>query len=82
MFPNPNTGSFILTGTLNTTDNNEVDIEVSDVLGRVVYSGAARPQNGTLKEDIKLAGDIAPGNYLLRVKTATGMQAFHFVVSK
>ncbi len=79
LFPNPNTGSFTLSGTMNATQDKEVSLEVTDMLGRTVYTGTTLPQNGTVRAEIKL-GTEAAGSYLLRVNTETGTQAFHFVV--
>ena len=82
LFPNPNTGSFILSGTLSTVTNKEVTLEVTDMLGRKIYTGTATPDNGTIRTEIKLDNDISAGTYLLRVNTETGTETFHFVVSK
>ena len=82
LFPNPNTGSFMLSGKLSAADSKEVSIEVSDVLGRSVYRGTATAQNGTLRAEIKLGDDVVAGNYLLRVHTDSGTETFHFVVNK
>ena len=79
LFPNPNTGSFTLSGKVNGAQDKEVSLEVTDMLGRTVYTGTAMPQNGTVRAEIKL-GHEAAGSYLLRVNTETGTQAFHFVI--
>jgi len=82
LFPNPNTGNFILSGTLSSTSGKDVTLEITDMVGRTVYTGKTTPQNGTLKADINLGNDIATGTYLLRVYTESGTQTFHFVVGK
>ena len=82
LFPNPNTGSFVLSGTLTTGVDKDVTLEVSDMLGRTVYNGKTTPRNGAVRAEINLAGDISAGTYLLRVYTETGIQTFHFVVGK
>ena len=79
LFPNPNTGSFTLSGTVGAGQDKEVELEVMDMLGRTVYAGKTMPQNGTVKADIKLDNEAA-GSYLLRVNTETGTQTFHFVI--
>ena len=81
LFPNPNRGSFILSGTVNATTDKEVNLEVTDMLGRTVYTGTTIPQNGSVRAEIKLNNEAA-GSYLLRVHTETGSQAFHFVIDK
>ncbi len=81
LFPNPNTGNFILTGTLASGSNAEVGLEVSDMLGQVVYTGKTIPQGGKIHQQISL-GSLASGSYLLRVKTDNGSETFHFVIGK
>ena len=81
LFPNPNNGSFTLSGRINVGTDNEVNLEVTDMLGRTVYTGKTMPSNGSIKADIKLNNEAA-GSYLLRVQTETGSQAFHFVIGK
>jgi len=82
LFPNPNTGNFTLSGTLNSTSGKDVTIEVTDMVGRTVYRGQTTPQNGTIHADIKMDNDIAAGTYLLRVYAESGTQTFHFVIGK
>ncbi len=81
LFPNPNTGEFTLSGQLAGNSNNEVNMEVSNMLGQVVYKGKTTPANGALKAQILLDG-VPSGSYLLRVNTETGSETFHFVIGK
>ena len=82
LFPNPNTGSFTLSGTINTNGNKDVTLKVTDIMGRTVYTGTTAPQGGTIRTEIKLDNGIAAGTYLLRVYTETGTETFHFVIGK
>ena len=82
LFPNPNTGSFTLSGKLSTTSGKDVSLEIADMLGRTVYTGHTTPQHGEIREEIKLGNDVAAGTYLLRVNTETGVETFHFVIGK
>ena len=82
LFPNPNTGSFTLSGALSSNSGKDVTLEVTDMLGRTVYTGKATPQNGVIHADIKMDNDIAAGTYLLRVYTESETQTFHFVLGK
>ena len=79
LLPNPNNGTFMLRGTVSTV--NEVNYEVTDVLGRTILSGKTTPQKGIIEQQINI-GDVASGTYLLQVKTDTGNETFHFVVGK
>jgi hypothetical protein len=80
LFPNPNNGSFTLSGRVNTNSNKDISIDVTDVLGRVIYSGKTTPENGLVSADLKL--DLAAGAYMLRAYTETRTETFHFVISK
>ena len=79
LLPNPNNGTFILRGTVSTV--NEVNYEVTDVLGRTILSGKTTTQKGIIEQQINI-GDVASGTYLLQVKTDSGNETFHFVVGK
>ena len=81
LFPNPNTGNFTLSGIVDCNSCKEVDYEVINVLGQVVYHGIALPLNGAINEQVS-AGNLAAGSYILKVNTETGNQTFHFVISK
>lgn len=81
LFPNPNNGSFVLSGKTGSTADEDITLEVTDMLGRTVYTGTATVQQGALRAEIKLAEE-ASGSYLLHVQTATGSETFHFVVSR
>lgn len=80
LFPNPNTGSFTLNGNVGLASD-AVALEVSDMLGHIVYKGIANPVNGTISKEIEL-DNVANGNYLLRLNSTTDNQVFHFVISK
>ena len=82
LFPNPNSGSFTLSGKLSTTSGKDVSLEIADMLGRTIYTGHTTPQHGEIREEIKLDNDVAAGAYLLRVNTETGVETFHFVIGK
>lgn len=81
LFPNPNTGDFTLSGQLANNSNSEVSMEVSNMLGQIVYKGKTTPVNGAIKAQIVLEG-VSSGTYLLRVNTETGSETFHFVIGK
>ncbi len=78
--PNPNRGSFVLKGTLGGSDE-EIAVEVTDMLGQVVYRQQVKAQSGKVNERIQLS-NIANGMYLLNLKTAGGSRVFHIVVEQ
>ena len=79
LYPNPNTGSFTLSGTLANGQDEAVSYEVTDVLGQVLYRGTAMSQKGRINEQVSVA-NAAPGSYLLHVQTAAGNTTYHFVI--
>ena len=82
LFPNPTKGSFQITGTLDTRDNEQVHYEVYDVAGRMVYTLASAAQNGQIHEEINLDKSFADGQYFLRVVTEKATKSIHFVINK
>ena len=80
LYPNPNNGSFTLTG--KSIYDKEMDIEVADMLGRIVYTGKTTPVNGIIHAKIALPGETADGTYMLRVHSETEAGVFHFVIGK
>jgi hypothetical protein len=78
--PNPNRGSFVLKGTMGGSDE-EIAVEVTDMLGQVVYRQQVKASGGKVNERIQL-GNIANGMYLLNLRTAGGSRVFHIVVEQ
>lgn len=81
LFPNPNNGTFTLSGKLAVISNEDVNYEVANMLGQVVHTGQTTPKNGDVNAHIKTEG-LTPGTYLLRVNTGSGSETFHFVIGK
>lgn len=69
LYPNPNNGSFVLQGNLQT--DKSLKITVVNALGRLVYTGDIKTLQGALDGEIKL-DDMAPGIYLLRASDDAG----------
>jgi hypothetical protein len=80
--PNPNNGIFVIKGSTGTTADDMVTVEVTDVIGQVVYSGKIKATNGELNERIQLGKNIANGMYLLNVNTDSMHKVFHLVVEQ
>jgi len=80
LVPNPNKGTFLVKGTIGTGDE-EVMIEVTDMLGQVVYKHTITTANGMINEQVQL-GNIANGMYLLNLHTTDGTKVFHIVVEQ
>lgn len=79
VFPNPNNGSFNISGDLETMGINNVDLEVMNALGQSIYKGNAQLQNNKLSTSINL-GNIPNGVYLLQVSADNRSKAIRIVV--
>ncbi len=82
LFPNPSNGNITVRGTLDGYMNTELDVEINDVLGHVVYKGKAASQNGIVEQQIDLGNSMPEGTYLLRVSAEGYNQVFRFVISR
>jgi uncharacterized protein YjdB len=82
LLPNPNSGSFALKGTLSTLNDEDLSIEITDMLGQVVYRKKTRPDHGKINEQIELSNSIANGMYILNVSSGSDNKSFHFVVER
>ncbi len=82
LLPNPNNGSFTIKGDLGIKTNEEVTMNITDVLGRKVYSNTAKTVNGELNKQILLNGALANGQYILNVQSEHVSKVFHFVLEQ
>jgi len=82
LFPNPSTGTLTLSGAINTVSDADLNIEVYDIVGHLVYTGKTKSQSGYVREQIDLGSNVAPGAYLLRVNSESVSQVFRFVISR
>ncbi len=79
LLPNPNNGSFTLTG--NTASAQPIQTEIYNAIGQLVYTKQLHPVNGVIKETITLP-EVASGIYLLRMYAADGVNTIRFRVDK
>jgi len=82
VIPNPNNGLFTIKGTLGTTNDVEVTVEVTDMLGQVVYTGKVIAQKGEISQQVQLPGSVANGMYILNLHTDKENNVFHIVVEQ
>jgi len=79
--PNPNNGTFIITGSVKNAADEAVNIVVTDMLGQVVYKRATFAKNGAVEEHIVLAHTLANGMYLVSITSGDDRAVFHIVVN-
>jgi hypothetical protein len=79
VMPNPTKGSFIVKGTTGLSADEEVTIEMTDMLGRTIYSARSQSRNGQINEQIQLDNNLANGMYMLSLRSASGSTVLHVV---
>jgi len=82
LVPNPNKGAFSLKGTLGNADIDGAYIEVTNMLGQVVYKEQIKTPNGMVDEQVQLGSSLANGMYLLNLRSGAGNSVFHFVIEQ
>ena len=81
VIPNPNKGEFTIQGRLGNGEE-EVTIEITDIMGRMVYRNKIITESGMIEEQILLGDKLANGMYLLSVRSGLVSQVMHVVVSR
>jgi hypothetical protein len=81
LLPNPNKGSFIVTGTISPTIG-DIYFEITNMLGQSVYSRAAKCPSGKVTEPFNLGNQLANGMYILNLTAGNENYVFHFVVGQ
>ena len=81
IMPNPNKGTFTITGTMPASVA-EAAISVTDVIGQVVYKGRVSLSKGYLNERIVLGDDLAAGIYFLNIDAEAGKLTYRILINK
>jgi hypothetical protein len=82
VMPNPSNGSFVVKGNFGTISSQDVTLEVTNMLGQVVYSTKVNVQNGAINEKVQLNGNVAAGMYMLNLRSETEQAVFHIMVQQ
>jgi Secretion system C-terminal sorting domain len=82
VLPNPNKGTFTIKGTFAYNSDDEATIELTDVLGQVVYKEHVAVKNGEINQRVQPTGDLANGMYLLTLRTNSENKMFHVVIEQ
>lgn len=77
LYPNPNEGSFTLSG-LTGTNENAATIEISDVTGKIIKTEKLQLNNGAFEQLVKLDNSLSKGFYILKFSTANQRYAIPF----
>lgn len=86
IFPDPNNGNFTVKCSLNSGMVSQADeaaaIEITDMMGRIVYKTVIAAQNGTINKQIELAGNLPEGLYILNLRSDAQTSTARFVIQK
>ena len=80
--PNPNAGQFNLVGFTGSVNDQEIAVEVTDMIGQVVYKDNLSVKNGRINQQLTLASTLANGMYILNLHTTSGDKIIHFVIER
>ena len=82
VFPNPNKGSFTVKGLLTSTTDENITLEVSNMLGQIVFSNKVSAANGLINEQVVLSSSLSNGMYMLTLRNGTEKDVIHFVIEQ
>ncbi len=82
VLPNPNKGDFTVKGSLGSLADEEVTLELTDVIGQVVYKGMFIARNGIINEHVRPDNSLANGVYLLSIHSDTENRVFHVIIEQ
>ncbi len=80
VFPNPGEGNITVTGI--TTPGETVHMEVSNVLGQIVYSHELLSADWKVNTSLRLSDLLNEGIYLLHIQTSSGERTFRLVIAR
>ena len=82
VLPNPSKGEFIIKGSMGTIDDEVVFLEMTDMVGQVVYKNQIKASNGNINENVQLKNMLPNGMYLLNVRSGLQNKVFHIVIEQ
>ncbi len=82
LVPNPNRGTFTIKGTIGNEAVEEVSIDITNMLGQVVYTTTASVKNGEIDTHVQLSNSLANGMYLVNIHAEGAGKVFHMVLEQ
>lgn len=80
LYPNPNTGTFTISGS--TQYSGDISLDIINAVGQAVYHNEIKAANGTIDEVINLDAAIPSGVYMLRLSADNSIRTLRFNVNK
>lgn len=81
LYPNPNNGSFNVTGRYSANTEN-AKITIVNSLGQIIYTATSTIESGLLYHKIDMDGRLAPGVYIIRIDVNNAPAMMQFNVSR
>jgi uncharacterized protein YjdB len=82
LVPNPNAGEFTITGKLASAIDEDFVVEITNMLGQVVYSAKVTAQNGGINQKIGFEKVPANGMYIVNLRSVSETKVFHMVIER
>jgi hypothetical protein len=82
LLPNPNNGTFTFKGNTGNNASEELQLDITNMLGQTVHSQVVSTKAGKLNEQITITGHLANGMYIITLKSNNGMNVLHMVVQQ
>ncbi len=80
--PNPSKGTFTIKGSLSTANDQEMEIQVTNMFGQVVYTSKSVLSNNEINQTVELSSNLPNGMYLLSVRSGNDFKVVHVVIEK
>jgi len=81
LMPNPNKGTFVVSGSVGQQSGSGF-IEVTDLLGQVVYRSAVIIKDSKVEQAVQLGETLANGMYIMKFAMGDEVSTIHFVLEK
>lgn len=82
LFPNPNSGTFTLKGMLGSASTEDVTVELTNMLGQVVYKNTFTAPGGQVNEHLDVDNNLPNGMYMLTLRAPGANKVFHLVIER
>ena len=82
IYPNPNKGEFTISGSLNSSTDDAVTMEITDMIGQVLLSKQVACKNGQIDKKLSIGKSVPAGMYILAIRSANESSVYHFVIEE